>query len=222
VGFWYNAEAGWKPYAAQWTGTEWVLRPPAKPGSSHILTNVSCTSTAACTAVGYYQNALKQWVALAESWNGFGWTTQATKTVEGAESAYLFGNSCNGSLCSAVGQASFAGGSFKGLAEYWNGSEWTLKTYPTPSESDVRLQGVSCTTSTNCEAVGWLRKAGVYRTTAGVWNGSEWSEQVTPEISESTETFFYGVSCPAASECIGVGIWKKASGAGLTLTERYK
>ncbi len=78
-------------FAEAWNGTSWKLETTASPsgGSDSYLAGVSCTSPAACTAVGYYySNSSDVEVTLAEAWNGTSWSLEATPNPAGALASY--------------------------------------------------------------------------------------------------------------------------------------
>jgi hypothetical protein len=88
----------------RWDGTGWSTQntpnPPGAPYST--LTGVSCTSQIACTAVGRYVSARGTGRALAERWNGVGWSIQQTPHV--GAGASLTAVSCpSRRACIAVG-----------------------------------------------------------------------------------------------------------------------
>ncbi|HJS94380.1 MAG TPA: hypothetical protein VJ741_08960 [Solirubrobacteraceae bacterium] len=102
-------------------------------GGSRVLNAVSCTSTAACTAVG---TAIYRW-------NGRRWFTQPARLGTDDE---LNGVSCtSANACTAVGPDIYT----------WNGRASSRVTVPRPSEAAVAwLAGVSCTSRDSCIAVG--------------------------------------------------------------------
>jgi hypothetical protein len=73
------------------------------------------------------------------------------------------------------------------------------------------LSGVSCTTATNCTAVGAYFDTTVggnppaNLTLAEAWNGTNWTIQPTPSVGAGYDSVLSGVSCPAATACTGVG-----------------
>jgi hypothetical protein len=70
--------------AEQWNGSGWSNKAtPAISGSTLTdLLGVSCTSSSACMAVGYYYlPAAQSTFTLAERWNGSSWTTQPPLNV---------------------------------------------------------------------------------------------------------------------------------------------
>jgi hypothetical protein len=88
------------PVAERWDGTSWSIQTTPSPTASG-LSGVSCTSTTACTAVGFtdYNNA-----TLAEAWNGTSWSIQTTPNPAGATSVGLNAVSCtSATTCTAVG-----------------------------------------------------------------------------------------------------------------------
>jgi hypothetical protein len=110
----------------------------------------------ACTAVGYYVNSAGTPETLAEHWDGTTWTIQPTPNGEVSLSAV----SCtSATACSAVGDyvSTIAPGTTGELtlAEAWDGTTWTIQ--PTPNSTgraNSFLNGVSCTSTTKCTAVG--------------------------------------------------------------------
>jgi hypothetical protein len=71
----YADPFGFQTLALRWNGTAWrVQRTPKIPGSdARFLEAVSCVSTTACTAAGYYGNDSLTEIPLAEQWNGHSW-----------------------------------------------------------------------------------------------------------------------------------------------------
>ena len=63
-----------------WNGSRWSIRTTPSPdgGASSQLNGVSCTSAAACTAVGASTSSAGTQVSLAERWNGASWSVQLT------------------------------------------------------------------------------------------------------------------------------------------------
>ncbi|MDQ1434146.1 MAG: hypothetical protein QOF59_962 [Actinomycetota bacterium] len=82
---------------------------------------------------------------------------------------------------------------------------WSIVKSPSPAGSaDGHLNGVTCTGTTNCFAVGQTQ--GAY-TLAERWNGAKWSVVPTPE-PQNFEGFngeLDGVGCTSATNCFAVG-----------------
>jgi hypothetical protein len=199
-----------RPFAEGWNGTNWSIQSTADPPGTHSavgLGGVSCTSTNACTAVGYHGEGNYPYVfgTLAERWNGTSWTIQPTPDQPGAPDSYLSDVSCpSATSCFAVGRYDDAGGVSRTLAERWNGTTWTVQ--PTPSLANSSLRSVSCSSDTACTAVGYYKDAGaVTRTLAERWNGTSWTIQPSADSSNGQDSYLFGVSCTSATACMAVG-----------------
>jgi hypothetical protein len=66
------------------------------------------------------------------------------------------------------------------------------------------LYGISCPTTTSCEAVGQWREPGKQGPLALVWSNDRWSLQAT-SVSGGNIASFGGVSCVSAVWCVAVG-----------------
>ena len=119
---------------------------------------------------------------------------------------YLNQDSCtSATFCVAVG-SNDAGSSTQTLIEQWNGSTWTAVPSPNTSPTeDNRLEGVSCVTTTFCEAVGSSENGSSNQTLVETWNGTSWSIASSPDTSPTYSDDLYGVSCTSASFCEAVG-----------------
>jgi hypothetical protein len=109
VGQYVDAARVTRGLAERWNGTSWAVQsvPRAVAAGENVLTAVSCTSAAACTAVGYSSPGPGV-VALAKRWNGAEWAIQSIPDprVPGAvgNNVNLSGLSCtSGRVCAAVG-----------------------------------------------------------------------------------------------------------------------
>ena len=186
-------------------------------------THVSCSSSTACTGVGFYTNSSGTPSTLAERWNGTEWSIQSTPNPSGAKESYLHGVSCSSSTaCTAVGHYKNSAGVYVTLAERWNGTEWIIQSTPNPSEAkEAFLEDVSCSSSTTCTAVGfYVSGKDVPSTLAEQWNGTEWSVQSTPNPTGATQSEFRGMSCSSSTACTAVGWYKSGSGYA-ALAERW-
>lgn len=149
------------------------------------------------------------------------WSLMTTPVPSDAYgSASLEGVSCvSASVCMAVGYSfdSDTGASLP-LAESLDGTTWTAQTPPSPAGSyATALSSVSCTSASNCVAVGYARPFSggfpIFVEFAEVWNGAGWTIQTTPGVGGNLN----GVSCVSASACIAVG----ESSSGRTLAEAW-
>jgi hypothetical protein len=149
--------------ALRWNGASWSATTAAVPASSSDtgLSGVSCTSTTACAAVGYYSNSSDRYVTLVERWNGSKWTVQASPTGPGTVTNELLGVSCvSASACAAVGYSRSGSNPRLALAERWNGTRWVITATPAIAGSTgAILSAVSCTAATACTAVDYFQDA---------------------------------------------------------------
>jgi hypothetical protein len=188
-----------------------VQRSPIPRGaSSSLLSGVSCGSAKACVAIGSDVTSTVE-SALAERWNGRGWSIQQTP----AEPDYLlFAVSCpSATVCMAVG-----GGGSGNLEERWNGNTWSASTY----DLGVPPAAVSCASSANCTAVGASYcgyECGSHPIAAGAvaarWNGLSWSHGSIPAprpSSQVSDPYLAGVSCPTSVACFIAGYGYKNTG----------
>jgi uncharacterized membrane protein YgcG len=212
-----------KPLAEFWNGSSWTVQPvPSPPGERNVLTSVSCTSTISCVAIGGGNGSP---VPFSETWNGATWTMQGTPTPAESQVTNLTSVSCLSSVsCIAVGNYTDEISSSKALAEYWNGSIWTLQSAIDPippgspnDDSDSELKSIDCTGPKACVAVGQSENQpeDKWPTLAESWNGTGWTIQSTP-VTGAYEMQFESISCSEPSACTAVG-----SSEGETLAERW-
>jgi hypothetical protein len=88
-----------------WNGSSWSLQTSPNPeGSQRIVEDVSCTSSLACTAVGFLGTGSGS-LPLNLKWDGSSWTAQNMPLASGSAQARLFSTSCIAARgCVAVGQ----------------------------------------------------------------------------------------------------------------------
>jgi hypothetical protein len=167
VGFESGLHSALVSFADRWNGTTWTLQTiPATAGAEiDELEAVSCPSTSTCTAVGGQrfergEGTPGEWHPLAERWNeaeGTEWSAQSIPTVFGKELVYLASVSCQSATeCLADGVSNGPLEEYEPLAEIWNGKEWSRQGVELPplEFEPPSLSGVSCPSTTVCEAVG--------------------------------------------------------------------
>lgn len=206
--------------AMRWNGSEWKIQTTPTPGSSTdaSLESVSCASSTFCMAAGYYRDiATGKYVPLSLRWTGTEWISKNGAIPGDADQSWFSGVSCTSSTaCTVVGfKRLTTGGYHRGMAQRWNGSEWSLQTTPGegPEEGSSHLEGVVCLSSTNCTAVGYFPSpTGKNSPMRLQWNGSTWTLQVLPLPSGTNERTLSAVSCIASRGCESVGYEKVASG----------
>jgi hypothetical protein len=187
--------------AASTASTGWSILPtpdPARTNISHLYA-VSCSSAAACTAVGDYVSSSGAQVTLAERWNGATgtWAIELTPNPAAYNSSQLTAVSCpSSSTCIAVGSTDYG---VRTLAERWNATTGTWTILPSGTGGEGWLQGVSCSSSAACTAVGSAAFNGAL---AERWNGVTWSVQ---QMTSPRDSGLSAVSCPASTDCTAVG-----------------
>jgi hypothetical protein len=204
--------------AEQWNGRGWAIQPtPSLTGQATFL-GVSCLSATDCTAFGTQQ--VQPASALIEHWDGTSWTVQPSPTPVGSTEADLVGGSCTSpASCTAVGLYDPSGGpGEQPLAEFWDGTSWTLQHVPMPAGASVgSLDGVSCPSATRCIAAGGYRPklgSGV-RPFVARWNGTAWTARTVPMPAGALGAFLTGVSCTSPSGCTAVGDFDNADGTAV-------
>jgi hypothetical protein len=190
--------------AERWDGTSWrrqaTPNPPGDtaPITSPVLLAVSCPASDFCAAVGGYQRGTTG-ISLAEAWNGSTWKLRPVPVPSGSASAGLSQVSCaSAQFCEAVGSYGNSVGEELPFAARWNGTAWRLQTIPAPAGATLAFPGgVSCVSTTFCEAVGGAEGVGTF---GYQWNGASWHRQTMPG-----GTGVGPVSCVSATFCEAVG-----------------
>ena len=144
------------PAGIRWNGSRWFEATPMPEAGSQPseLHGVACASAHACVAVGaIYSNTSTR--PLAEIWGGRGWRLANPPMPPGG--GVLESVLCvSPDVCVAVGYtlAGMPNGLGQGtLVDVWNGSSWSAQTTP-PVAGQVELRSVSCTSPSDCVAVG--------------------------------------------------------------------
>jgi hypothetical protein len=211
VGWQTSSDGVQETLAEQWSGNVWTVTPtPSLSGvTSPVLTDVSCSSASACTAVGSdYDEAEDTAAPIAERWDGSKWTGQSPVAPEGP--TRLSGVSCPTETdCIAVG-SDFGSSGWRTVAEQWTGGgSWSVQTSANPSPNGDKLNAVSCTAATACTAVGDEGGTAGALPLAERWNGS-WAAEVVPNSPEDhnnkyANTSLNSVSCFSETACFAVG-----------------
>jgi hypothetical protein len=205
----YEATSGGRTLAESWTGKSWRVQatPNPKGTNGNDLYGVSCSSSAACQAVGTaFHKTTSVNTPLAESWNGKNWRLAATPMPKGATDGALFEVSCtSASACTAVGNDTNKAGISRSLIERWNGKSWAIQ----PSAKAAKrtwLFGVSCASARGCMAAGYQNSGtGDAQLLAEQWNGKSWTVTKTPLPHGAPGGAFSAVSCTSATACTATG-----------------
>lgn len=140
------------------------------------------------------------------------WTLQSSPNARGSTLDVLEGISCvSGGTCAAVGYSNTSTGGAQGLALGNSGSTWNIETMPAvPDARDVEMTGISCTSSSWCDAVGFTVGSGPGLDDLNMaehWDGDIWSIVPTPEPGPADAKWsgLSGISCASSNYCLAVG-----------------
>jgi hypothetical protein len=196
------------PLVETWDGTRWRVAAPASVGSFSTLRAVACTSSSACTAVGYLHGAGGVTEALVERWDGRVWRVQASATpLAGVQ---LLGVACvTVASCTAVGDRNQGAGDARPFAETWSGTSWRERTVPLPAGAPGGLlDAVDCWSPSSCMTTGTDFATGG-PSLAERWNGASWRPTPTPDPANYQLSFaedeLDGVACTSSSSCVASG-----------------
>jgi hypothetical protein len=210
-----------------WNGSSWaiVASPNSSATHSNALYGVTCTSASNCWTVGAYVNTAGAPQTLIEQWNGASWTIVPSPNTSPTKYNLLSGVTCtSASECWAVGYYSNSSGYYQTLIEQWSGTSWSIVTSPNTSPTEYNLlSGVTCTSASECWAVGYYNSAsGAFQTLIEQWNGTSWAIVASPNTSPTQNNILLGLTCKSASECWAVGYYGNGIGfADLTLIEQW-
>jgi hypothetical protein len=191
----------------------------------------SCPSRESCVAVGSYESSeldgsYRREFPVADTWSAGQWSLDALPIPEGAgDQVALTGVSCGSTdACLAVGYERSTAGARVPVAERLNGTEgWSISSMSPPAAArEAGLEGVSCSSSTECMAVGLsVNGSGAELPYAARWSGGRWSELELSAVPKAANAVLEGVSCPSASSCVAVGFSESSAGVKSALSESW-
>jgi hypothetical protein len=229
VGYFFNGSST-QALIERWDGTAWATA--TSPSTGNHLFGVTCTSASWCWAVGDYSSGGHA-QTLIENWNGTSWTIVPSPNTSSTQENTLYSVTCSSTAdCWAVGSYDPGGDVSLGLIEHWNGAAvcpmcpmWVIVSSPSPGPT--YLNDVTCTSATNCWAVGYYfdnETTFRYYSLIEQWNGSSWAIVTSSNRPSPNNNYLYGVTCASASECWAVG-YSGYYDSGIihaqTLTEKY-
>ena len=160
------------------------------------LVGVSCSSAHQLLAAGDdSSSSVRRW-----------WSCQhetlmivgVSPNPSGAPHSQLVGVSCvSATSCFAVGNLYAFANSKTSLLEQWDGTAWSIVSAPNPSgTTDSQLSAVSCTSATNCFAVGHYYAYPDHKSLVERWDGTSWSNVPGPNPGNTAvDSQLAGVSC---------------------------
>jgi hypothetical protein len=209
-----------------WNGRRWSLvRVPNPGGTASVATSslstVHCTSAASCWAVGDYRPPGDSVTLLDQAlrWNGRTWSLVPTPIL--GRSGHGVDDFLNGVRCTSAGSCWAVGGFVPAIGRTallnqilrWNGRTWSQASVPEPGGTGAAainlLDGVACTSSRNCWAIGsYGASAATTLNQALHWNGRSWSLAATPDPGGTTAgagNELLDVTCISSASCWAVG-----------------
>ncbi|HYA44127.1 MAG TPA: hypothetical protein VED59_00860, partial [Acidimicrobiales bacterium] len=188
-----------------WDGGTWSIDPSPDPAGSQAdqLNGVSCSSAQWCVAVGFDDFPGQ---ALIESWNGQGWSTEVSSGPSGTRIDQLYGVSCTSSTaCVAVGSIG-NGNAGDALVESWDGRSWSITPSADPATTqNIQLNGVACTSATDCTAVGSYNVGTGAQTLIESSDGGAWSIVPSPSLGAMEFDTLFSLACSSPGRCTSVG-----------------
>lgn len=203
--------------AEHWVNGQWrVLRArwPAGARSSE-LNGISCDA-GTCLAVGFYQAASGQVLALAERWTGRNWRLLHPISARAPVSTFDDVSCPRARLCMVVGDSQWTR-QFP-LTELWRDGRWQL--VPGGRIAGGTLSGVSCQLRAWCMAVG----ARGSRSLTEAWYGKGWRVTWAPRPGGRPADQLSQLSCRTnKGRCVTVGVrYEPDQSAGdVTLAEYW-
>ena len=92
------------------------------------------------------------------------------------------------------------------------GQAWAIVPSADGGAGSSNLNGVSCTSTTNCVAVGYYDNGSVAAMLAEHWNGTAWSLDTVPTPPGSLGDDLGSVSCTSSSFCVALGTFDAGAG----------
>jgi photosystem II stability/assembly factor-like uncharacterized protein len=170
-------------------GTTWS--PQAVPAGTAGLTALSCASTEACVAVGSVIDPTSQ------TWDGVVLVTDNGGTSWADGIAPPITSSITGVSCGSAASCVAVTGNGAVFASTNGGSTWTTGTVET--DSPPSLDAVTCTSATDCVAVG--NSVNGTLAVIATTDGTDWLNQSVPDTTGT----LLSVSCASATVCDAVG-----------------
>jgi len=230
-----DSQGSWQTLVERWNGKIWSILPtPTNAiglGGGWLLFAVACPRATNCFAAGWNNiGGLGEPTTLVEQWkNGKTWSIVTNPRPAGF--CALNGVSCTSpASCTTVGWSATVQGPDEfgpptTLVQHWNGTTWSTITSPNPGTTNSQLGAVSCTSTTNCVAVGQDTNAGdrdsAFQTSVERWNGTTWSTIASPNSASATNSVLAGVSCTSTTNCVAVGSYTTATVPSAGLFEHW-
>lgn len=213
---WTATGSGSAGLVEHWTGKQWQVVPGAQvTGQQFVyLVGIVCLPRSVCNIVGQEQaGSSSPPHVFGERGVGRTWSVVSMPSPSNSRTA-LYGLACASAAdCLATGSAYVwpSGGLNPGeaIAEHWNGRSWSLVS-PGLAQAN-RLSDVSCTSRTDCWAVGSTFTDTIDSpAVVAHWNGSTFTQGQNANPYRTTQ--LDAVGCVSSSRCLSVGIGESGNG----------
>ncbi|HJT80811.1 MAG TPA: hypothetical protein VJ719_06410 [Chthoniobacterales bacterium] len=208
VGSYYDGSF-YRTLTQHWDGAAWsiVETPNTSPTQYNYLLSLACVSPSQCWAVGYYSNNDGVPQTLVQRWDGTSWSILEAPNTSQTKENVLSGVACVSSQCWAVGWSlNGTTGMYQTLIQRWDGNAWTISSSPGPLiPQNNYLNAVTCSSATDCWAVGYSDNAVVSQTLTAHWNGSSWALVNSANTSLTQANRLDSVECRSSSDCWAAG-----------------
>jgi hypothetical protein len=198
---------GQSAVAEHWDGGSWKSSGlPNGPGfPSDVPTAISCPSIGSCLAVGSSSqsgNSLVTFRLSGGSWSRSNVPSPASVPIEANSLSCV-----DAQHCVLVGDIHPNSPGQQPVVAVMVASTWTLRVLPQAAAANqgAMLSGVSCWTSTSCEAVGSYSNDYVTHDLVADFSGGKWTEHQPHDPASVMSPQLNAVSCAGAGSCTAVG-----------------
>ena len=212
-----DGEFGHVAFVTAWNGTDIKVSQYNYDEDGNYTTQTGTPAKLGFTSFDHFESYETTPVPTAGSWS------DVTPTAKAQGDNMFKGVSCPApGFCVAVGASVSSTGNERALVETYTGSTWTILRRLTAASEFSELDGVFCTSTTSCVAVGYSHpaKTGYATPLIATLSGSTWSvgSGATTQYNDSSLT---GVSCTTQTYCVAVGTSVNNT-ESFTLIEVYK
>jgi hypothetical protein len=210
------------PFIEHWNGKRFRVVKTAVRRA--FLQGLACVSSSDCwVAGGAGTNStvfgqLGHYSPLMEHWNAKHWSKVKVPSRPGRDDELSDVSCFSRKNCYAVGwtRTSTAAAT---LIEHWNGKKWKVASHASvKGQAFAELDGIACVPHSACIAVGQEQasKSSAPHAFGERGVGHKWSVSSVPTpASPNINTALYGLSCPAANDCLATGSAYFWPGGGL-------
>jgi hypothetical protein len=203
-------------------GGSWkVSRSPNLTTLSNDLRGISCSSAAACVAVGDYGVSSSQ-KTLIETLKRVTWTVATSPSAPSPFTVdFLNGVSCiSATHCVAAGFAATSTAmQSRTLIETLGVGGWKITPSPNTASPLNELYGISCSSPVSCVAVGDAGTMASQKTLIETLSDGSWRVTSSPNTTGALNTLYYA-RCRSSTTCVAAGYGISSTGtATMTLIE---